>query len=99
MYIQELDPLYKLLCKSLELEERVVLLNARVTVVRELLGQQILQKKIYLQYMSKILKCQCPSIFTLYKATTYSRAPTLRSTNSQKSVCSGWLCRVNILGH
>jgi uncharacterized Rmd1/YagE family protein len=33
----ELDPLYKLLCKSLELEERVVLLNARVTVVRELL--------------------------------------------------------------
>jgi uncharacterized Rmd1/YagE family protein len=38
MYIQELDPLYKLLCKSLELEERVVLLNARVSVVRELLG-------------------------------------------------------------
>ena len=35
--VQELDPLYKLLCKSLELEERVELLNARVTVVRELL--------------------------------------------------------------
>ena len=91
MYIQELDPLYKLLCKSLELEERVVLLNARVSVVRELLGWQILQSFFNLQYMSKILKYQCPSIFTLYKATSYSRARTLPSTNSQKSVCSGFV--------
>ena len=47
----DLDPLYKLVAKYLELAPRVELLNARVEVVRELLV--VLSGELQVQYMAK----------------------------------------------